>query len=213
MCKGAAVSGDAGRSSNKSKALTYLLWLVGGVCGLHHFYLGRDLQGVLWWCTFGGYFGFGWLRDAFYIGEYVADANRDEVYMKKVDRMVRVHEKVNGNAYGGKSISVPVVRAPSLLLLSLLFGGGKILIKYNIYYTPRRVRRLLRNVKHSPFKYGTISEMFPYWLDVRSFIRLENASPYALDTYKSGLRGREGTVVPGFKHFRGTLFSLKIFQL
>lgn len=81
--------------SNKSKALTYLLWLVGGVCGLHHFYLGRDLQGVLWWCTFGGYFGFGWLRDLFYIGEYVADANNDEKYLKKVDYMVRVHEKVS----------------------------------------------------------------------------------------------------------------------
>lgn len=79
------------------------------MCGLHHFYLGRDLQGVLWWCTFGGYFGFGWLRDAFYIGEYVADANRDEVYMKKVDRMVRVHEKVNGNTYRGKGVFVSVV--------------------------------------------------------------------------------------------------------
>lgn len=87
--------GGCGKSKSKSKALTYLLWLVGGVCGLHHFYLGRDLQGVLWWCTFGGYFGFGWLRDVFYIGEYVADANRDENYMKKVDYMVRVHEKVS----------------------------------------------------------------------------------------------------------------------
>lgn len=85
---------SGGGGNNKSKALTYLLWLVGGVCGLHHFYLGRDLQGVLWWCTFGGYFGFGWLRDVFYIGEYVADANKDEKYMKKVDYMVRVHEKV-----------------------------------------------------------------------------------------------------------------------
>lgn len=107
MCKAAAVSEDGGRSNNKSKALTYLLWLVGGVCGLHHFYLGRDLQGVLWWCTFGGYFGFGWLRDAFYIGEYVADANRDEVYMKKVDRMVRVHEKVTRG--GGRGVVSAVV--------------------------------------------------------------------------------------------------------
>lgn len=90
---------------NKSKILTYLLWLVGGVCGLHHFYLGRDLQGVLWWCTFGGYFGFGWLRDLFYIGEYVADANKDEKYMKKVDYMVRVYEKVSagiGFIWGGR---------------------------------------------------------------------------------------------------------------
>lgn len=91
---GGGGGGNGYNNKNKSKALAYLLWLVGGVCGLHHFYLGRDLQGVLWWCTFGGYFGFGWLRDVFYIGEYVADANRDEKYMKKVDNMVRVHEKV-----------------------------------------------------------------------------------------------------------------------
>lgn len=101
MSKSAVGGGDrggrSGTKSGKSKALTYLLWLVGGVCGLHHFYLGRDLQGVLWWCTFGGYFGFGWLRDVFYIGEYVADANGDEKYMRKVDHMVRVYERVSFN--------------------------------------------------------------------------------------------------------------------
>lgn len=94
--KGRAGAGGAGpRRNNKSKALAYLLWLVGGLWGLHHFYLGRDLQGVLWWCTFGGYFGFGWLRDLFYIGEYVADANRDEKYMEKVEYTRRMHEKVS----------------------------------------------------------------------------------------------------------------------
>lgn len=106
------------KGTNKSKALTYLLWLVGGVCGLHHFYLGRDLQGVLWWCTFGGYFGFGWLRDAFYIGEYVADANKDEKYMKKVDYMVRVHEKVS--AVFGVYMTIIFLFYPTIITSSLL---------------------------------------------------------------------------------------------
>jgi TM2 domain-containing membrane protein YozV len=34
--------------------VAYILWLVGGFFGLHHFYLGRDLQAFLWWCLPGG---------------------------------------------------------------------------------------------------------------------------------------------------------------
>ncbi|XP_050431677.1 dnaJ homolog subfamily C member 22 [Adelges cooleyi] len=94
-----ARNGKTGRNGgrrpakNKSKALAYLLWLMGGLGGLHHFYLGRDLQGILWWCTFGGYFGFGWLRDLFYIGRYVDNANDDEKYVRKMDHLYRTHEK------------------------------------------------------------------------------------------------------------------------
>jgi len=58
-----------------SVILTYVLWLVGGWLGLHHFYLGRDKQAFLWWSTFGGCFGLGWLRDFFRIPSYVADAD------------------------------------------------------------------------------------------------------------------------------------------
>lgn len=77
----------------KSMILTYVLWLVGGIFGLHHFYLGRDLQGFLWWCTLGGYMGFGWLRDVFLIPNYVADANEEPKYVKKLVENVRAHEK------------------------------------------------------------------------------------------------------------------------
>ena len=38
----------------KSLFITYLLWLIGGWIGLHHFYLRRDKQAFLWWSTFGG---------------------------------------------------------------------------------------------------------------------------------------------------------------
>lgn len=57
-----------------SVILTYILWLCGGWVGLHHFYLGRDKQAFLWWSTFGGCFGLGWLRDFFRIPAYVADS-------------------------------------------------------------------------------------------------------------------------------------------
>ena len=38
----------------KSLFITYLLWLIGGWIGLHHFYLRRDKQAFLWWSTLGG---------------------------------------------------------------------------------------------------------------------------------------------------------------
>ncbi|XP_050542196.1 dnaJ homolog subfamily C member 22 [Daktulosphaira vitifoliae] len=90
---------DTSRSSHKSggkkksKFLAYLLWLFGGLCGLHHFYLGRDIQGLLWWCTFGGYFGVGWFRDLFYIGKYVDYANDDEHYRRKMAFEIRANPK------------------------------------------------------------------------------------------------------------------------
>ncbi|KAL1130913.1 hypothetical protein AAG570_012154 [Ranatra chinensis] len=72
--------------------LAYFLWLVGGFLGLHHFYLGRDLQGFLWWSTLGGYFGCGWLRDLFLIPQYVKDANNDSQYLAKLSEKMRTNK-------------------------------------------------------------------------------------------------------------------------
>jgi TM2 domain-containing membrane protein YozV len=80
--------------AKKSIFLTYILWLVGGFFGLHHIYLERDAQAFIWWCTFGGYIGCGWLRDIFHIPEYVADANEDRKFMEKHVQQVRTHETV-----------------------------------------------------------------------------------------------------------------------
>ena len=62
--------------------IAYILWLVGGGVGLHHFYLGRDRQAFIWWATFGGCFGAGWFRDLWRIPEYIFAANKDEGYIK-----------------------------------------------------------------------------------------------------------------------------------
>jgi DnaJ family protein C protein 22 len=83
--------------AEKSMVLTYLLWLVGGFLGLHHFYLGRDIQGFLWWCTVGGYFGFGWLGDLFYIPQYVKDANNDSDYLARLSHKMRTTKTVSLN--------------------------------------------------------------------------------------------------------------------
>ena len=65
----------------KYNLVAYLLWLFLGWFGVHHFYLGRDKQGILWLTSCAGYFGFGWLRDFYRIPAYVRDANEDQNYM------------------------------------------------------------------------------------------------------------------------------------
>ena len=67
---------------SKYTLIAYILWLLFGWFGLHHFYLRRDNQGILWLTSFAGLFGIGWLRDFWRIPSYVADANEDPSYME-----------------------------------------------------------------------------------------------------------------------------------
>lgn len=59
-----------------SKGTSYLLWLsiLLGIGGLHRFYNGKMLSGVLWLCT-GGLFGIGQFIDLFLIPDMVDDHN------------------------------------------------------------------------------------------------------------------------------------------
>jgi TM2 domain-containing membrane protein YozV len=54
--------------SNKSVGTAYLLWCLSfiGVCGLHHFYLGRPIKGLIWLFTI-GLLGVGIVWDLFTI--------------------------------------------------------------------------------------------------------------------------------------------------
>ena len=76
----------------KSVFWAYLLWLIGGVFGLHHFYLGRDLQAFVWWSTLGGFCGMGWLYDLFHIPRYVDEANMDPLYLHKLLQQYTFHK-------------------------------------------------------------------------------------------------------------------------
>jgi TM2 domain-containing membrane protein YozV len=59
-----------------SPGMAYLLWVMGlfGFCGIHRFYLGKPLTGLLWFFTF-GFFWVGQFIDLFLIPGMVERAN------------------------------------------------------------------------------------------------------------------------------------------
>jgi RND superfamily putative drug exporter len=59
---------------NKRTDLAYAWWLLLGIFGAHHFYLGRPGRGVLYLCT-AGLFLIGWISDAFTLPEQVRRIN------------------------------------------------------------------------------------------------------------------------------------------
>lgn len=80
-------------AGKKSVCVTYFLWLTGGWFGLHHLYLGNDLQAFVWWATLGGYFGMGWAGEIFKIPEIVREANEDPAYIAKFVAVLQTNKK------------------------------------------------------------------------------------------------------------------------
>lgn len=67
----------------KSLFMAYLCWLFGGIFGLHHFYLGRDRQGVIYFVSIGGFL-VGFIYDLFKIPDYLNEANNDSEYIDEL---------------------------------------------------------------------------------------------------------------------------------
>jgi len=59
-----------------SSGIAYLLWCTGlvGVCGIHRFYAGKPITGIIWLLTV-GLLGFGQPIDLILIPGMIADAN------------------------------------------------------------------------------------------------------------------------------------------
>ena len=77
----------------KFTLVAYFLWLVLGYFGVHHFYLGRDKQGILWLTTFGGFFYVGWIRDFYRIPAYVHEANNDRYFLELLGAEMRYYRR------------------------------------------------------------------------------------------------------------------------
>ena len=63
----------AGRADTHSMFIGYLLWII-GFTGVHRFYYGKPLTGILWFFT-AGLLGVGWLSDVFLIPFMDREAN------------------------------------------------------------------------------------------------------------------------------------------
>ncbi len=71
----------------KSTAVSYLLWILGGfgVLGLHRFYLGRWVTGLIWLLT-GGLLGLGAIIDLFLIPPMVQVENLSRQLLSQANR-------------------------------------------------------------------------------------------------------------------------------
>lgn len=58
----------------KSKGIAYLLWFFLGWAGIHRFYVGKVVSGIIYLLSF-GLFGFGWFLDLFLLSGYVDTYN------------------------------------------------------------------------------------------------------------------------------------------
>jgi DnaJ family protein C protein 22 len=70
---------------SKSLSIAYVCCIFGGLFGLHHFYLGRDRQGIIYFTTLGGFL-VGIAYDLFKMPDYVNEANLDRSYLIDLKR-------------------------------------------------------------------------------------------------------------------------------
>lgn len=83
----------------KSLLIAYLLWVFGGFFGFHHIYLHRDAHAFVHWCTFAGYFGIGWVVDAFKLPQMVRDCNEDPVFIQKFIAQIQQNKQPPFSTY------------------------------------------------------------------------------------------------------------------
>lgn len=94
----------------KWSIVAYALWLLFGFTGLHHLYLGRDRQAILWITSFGGIFGLGWLVDFGRIPAYVRESSTDPAYVQLQTAYMNLHR------------SPPICSNVRRILAQVLFG-------------------------------------------------------------------------------------------
>ncbi|XP_052873028.1 dnaJ homolog subfamily C member 22 isoform X2 [Anopheles cruzii] len=83
---------DTEQRGQKSVFVAYVLWLFGGIFGVHHFYLRQDRRAFLWWSTL-GYFGIGWVAEVLHIPAMVRDANDDPRFVQEFNELLRKNRK------------------------------------------------------------------------------------------------------------------------
>lgn len=75
----------------KSLLKAYLCWFIGGLFGLHHFYLKRNTQAIICLYTFGGFL-IGLIYDAYRMPDYVREANQDSDFIEDLEHEMNQSE-------------------------------------------------------------------------------------------------------------------------
>ena len=96
----------------KNLLVAYFLWFFFGWSGLPHFYLGRDRQAFVWFTTFGGFWGLGWMRDLWRIPDYVDEANGEDYFMYELKNKMKRRKK--------PSFSIP--RFAGMMMTGYFYG-------------------------------------------------------------------------------------------
>ncbi|CAF1023933.1 unnamed protein product [Adineta ricciae] len=96
----------------KKTATAYFFAIIGGFFGLHHLYLGRTQQALLWFTTLGG-FGVGLLYELiFSIKKYVQEANNDR----------SVHDHYEKKMQEQKSPAFELIRFCGQYVVAMFYG-------------------------------------------------------------------------------------------
>lgn len=99
----------------KSIKTAYLCWLVGGVFGLHHIYLGRYKHAFVYMITFGGFL-IGFLWDIYKLPDYQKEVNEDDEEYMEMMKKQRVQLKAPVFMAGRFFVSIGVALGVSFAM-------------------------------------------------------------------------------------------------
>lgn len=95
--------------TTKSIKTAYACWLVGGLFGLHHAYLGRYKQAFIHSITFGGFF-IAYIRDLWRLPDYLKEVNDDDeeyrAAFKKIQTELRAPSFMTHRFFGALSTAM-----------------------------------------------------------------------------------------------------------
>ncbi|WP_036479278.1 TM2 domain-containing protein [Myxosarcina sp. GI1] len=115
------------RQQKLNTGTAYILWIFCcfGICGIHRFYLGKIVSGLLYLFTF-GLFGFGQFIDLFLIPGMTAEKNRFLLQQAKIDDLTNI---VNANEaiLQGQTKSALAKSDPMLKLLQAAASNNNVL--------------------------------------------------------------------------------------
>lgn len=134
--------------TNRSVILTYLLWFLWGLLGVHKFYLGRPVMGFVYLLT-AGILGLGWLLDLFTIP--------GQVFRFNLERHMRALMSQTGDLEAPPPIPGRRMNREQLMQALLYRArqlGGVMTVTHGVAATGatfERVESVLRGMVHSGY--------------------------------------------------------------